>query len=128
MTTGDGTNWQHEARLRRPMAPVAPVLGMLLLALSAAPAHADPAKLEAYGRHLVQECATCHRLDGADNGIPSIIGWDAESLKVTLGFYKLGERTNPAMVSVAQSLDDQQIEAIAAFLSKVPKPRPRQAR
>ncbi|NJO22136.1 MAG: hypothetical protein HC868_03335 [Sphingomonadales bacterium] len=35
---------------------------------------ADDAKLMAYGRHLARECTSCHRIDGIDNGIPSIVG------------------------------------------------------
>ena len=31
-----------------------------------------------YGRHLAQECTSCHRLDGIDNGIPSIAGWHVD--------------------------------------------------
>ena len=32
----------------------------------------------AYGEYLAGECVTCHSADGADQGIPSIIGLDAE--------------------------------------------------
>jgi cytochrome c553 len=79
-------------------------------------AAADP-KLLAYGRHLAQECTTCHNRDGADKGIPSIIGMPVKSFVETMGYYKTGRRTNPVMVSVAQSLDDDQIEAIAAYFA-----------
>ena len=44
-------------------------------------------------------------MDGLDNGIPSILGWDADLFAKTLEFYRTGERANPVMVSVAQSLD-----------------------
>ena len=30
-----------------------------------------------YGAYLAGECTTCHRIDGADEGIPSITGWPA---------------------------------------------------
>ncbi|MFM2422879.1 MAG: hypothetical protein RL291_1409, partial [Pseudomonadota bacterium] len=76
-------------------------------AATAAPA-ADP-KLIAYGKHLARECTACHRIDGTDNGIPSIVGGDREEFETNMGFYKNGERNNPAMVSVAQSLDTEQI-------------------
>ncbi len=85
-------------------------------------ATANDAKLLSYGRHLSGECSSCHRIDGADSGIPSIVGWDAETFAATLNFYRNGERPNPAMVSVAQSLDDQQIKALAAFYGSLPKP------
>ena len=64
-------------------------------------------RLRSYGRHLAQECTGCHRIDGTDNGIPSIVGWDADRFARTLEFYRTGERTNPVMVSVAKSLDDE---------------------
>lgn len=83
---------------------------------------ADEAKILAYGRHLAQECTACHRLDGVDNGIPSIAGWDAENFAKTLRLYKDGVRTNPVMVSVAQSLDDDQVKALAAYWSSLPRP------
>jgi cytochrome c len=76
----------------------------------------------AYGKHLAGECTTCHRLDGSDKGIPPIIGWDKDAFVATLKFYKTGERNNPAMVSVAQSLDDTQMQALAAYFGSL-KPR-----
>lgn len=92
-------------------------LGVML----AGPAAASDAKKIAYGRHLSGECSACHRIDGTDNGIPSITGWDTEEFIKTLGFYRNGERNNPAMVSVAQSLDDTQTAALAAYFSTLPK-------
>jgi cytochrome c553 len=97
----------------------------VLAAVALAPlasGNADEAKVKAYGRHLAQECTSCHRIDGIDNGIPSIVGWSRESFVATLGFYRSGTRTNPVMVSVAGSLDDRQIDALAAFFASLPKP------
>lgn len=86
-------------------------------------ATANDGKLLAYGRHLSGECSACHRVDGTDNGIPSITGWDPEAFIATLVFYRNGERTNQAMVSVAQSLDDEQYKALAAYFGSLPKPK-----
>jgi cytochrome c553 len=91
-------------------------------------AAANDAKLVAYGRHLSGECSACHRIDGADTGIPSITGWDPEEFATTLGFYRKGDRNNPAMVSVAQSLDDDQIKALAAYFGSLPNPTNRHRR
>lgn len=85
------------------------------------PAAASDAKKVAYGRHLSGECSACHRVDGTDNGIPSITGWDPEEFVHTLVFYRNGERNNPAMVSVAQSLDDDQMKALAAYYASLPR-------
>ena len=59
-------------------------------------------KGKSYGRHLAQECTSCHRIDGVENGIPSIVGWDADRFVATIEFYRMGERTNPVMVSVVK--------------------------
>jgi cytochrome c553 len=92
------------------------------LALLPASAIADDARRLAYGKHLAQDCTGCHRIDGTDNGIPSIVAWDKDTFITTLKFYKDGVRPNPAMVSVATSLDDEQMAALAAFYSALPKP------
>jgi cytochrome c553 len=84
---------------------------------------AQDAKLMSYGRHLSGECTTCHRMDGADSGIPSIVGWPAEDLVATLKLYRDGQRTNPVMVSVASSLSDEQMQALAAYLASLPTAR-----
>jgi cytochrome c len=86
---------------------------------------AEDAKLKAYGRHLARECTGCHRIDGVDNGIPSIIGWQADVFVATVRFYQTGKRTNPVMVSVATSLDDKQLDALAAYFASLPKPPPK---
>ena len=113
------------------MLPAAPLLACKLFAAailpglvlgSASDAHADTAKLVRYGEHLSQECTTCHRRDGVDNGIPSILGMSADDFAETLKFYKTGARDNPAMVSVAQSLDDDQIKALGAYFATLPPP------
>jgi cytochrome c553 len=83
---------------------------------------ADDAKQKRYGQHLAQECTACHRVDGVANGIPSIAGWDVETFVATMQFYKTGARTNPVMVSVVGSLDDEQIAALAAYYGSLPKP------
>lgn len=91
---------------------------------SAAEANTTDAKLVSYGRHLAGECSACHRVDGVDNGIPSITGWDPEEFVATLIFYRNGERPNPAMVSVAQSMDEPEYKALAAYYGSLPKPKP----
>lgn len=80
-------------------------------------AAADGAKLIRYGEHLSQECTTCHRRDGVDNGIPSILGMRVEEFVETLKHYQSGARDNAAMVSVAQSLDEDQMKALAAYFA-----------
>jgi cytochrome c553 len=100
-----------------------------LACMSANPpiATADDAKLKAYGQHLARECTSCHRLDGVDNGIPSIISWPPDSFIAAMKFYRDGARINPVMVSVASSLSDEQLNALAVFFASVPKPAKKNA-
>ena len=98
---------------------IMPLAG-LTIALGAGMAVAD--ELRDYGEYLAGECTSCHRLDGVDKGIPSIVGMDAESFTIVLKAYQTGDLDNPAMVSVAKSLDDDQIKALAAFFSSI-KPK-----
>lgn len=97
--------------------------GLMWLA-TALPGSTEEARLEAYGRHLSSECSACHRLDGVDNGIPSITGLPIEEFVATLRFYKDGARPNPVMVSVARSLDEEQMKALAHYYGSLPKQRP----
>jgi cytochrome c553 len=109
--------------LRRYVLPRFAALAALTLGNGAhGTASASDAKLLSYGRHLSGECSACHRIDGVDNGIPSITGWDPDEFVETLIFYRNGERPNQAMVSVAQSLDDAQYKALAAYYGSLPKP------
>lgn len=96
------------------------LVAALLPALDARSQSSDQRKLS-YGRHLAQECTTCHRIDGKDNGIPSIVGQDPVHFAETIGYYKSGARDNQVMVSVAQSLDDEQVAALAAYYASLPK-------
>ena len=73
------------------------------------------------GEHLAQECTSCHRIDGTHNGIPSIVGLDPEYFLNSLTLYKEGTRTNPVMVSVAQSLDEEQMKALALYFHSLGK-------
>lgn len=85
-------------------------------------ARANPNQL-AYGRHLSQECTTCHRRDGTDSGIPSIVGWQPEDFIATMKFYQSGARSNPAMVSVATLLGEEQLAALAAYFATLQPPQ-----
>jgi cytochrome c553 len=105
-------------RLGFPIAALMIVAAMFDVAVAAD----DEAKLRAYGRHLAQECTSCHRIDGAHRGIPSIIGLNADQFAATMKFYQTGARSNPVMVSVAKSLDDQQVRALALYFASLAKP------
>lgn len=75
-----------------------------------------------YGEYLSNQCTTCHQLSGKDNGIPPIVGWDAESFIAVLGSYKRKERENQAMQTIAASLGEEEIAALAAYFATL-KPK-----
>jgi cytochrome c553 len=116
--------WQLGRTRRFGLAAVAAGIGLIL---QVGPGAARDEKLRAYGKHLAQECTGCHRLDGVDNGIPPIVGWQAEVFIATVRFYQAGKRTNPVMVSVATSLNEKQVEALATYFGSLPKPPPKAA-
>lgn len=113
------------------------VAALFTLSVFACLAAAEPSAQDVlrYGEQLSQECVTCHRRDGKDDGIPSIIYLSEEEFITALTLYKTGRRRNKVMVSVAASLDENQMRALAAYmtsLSKAPAnaanpPRPRLA-
>jgi cytochrome c553 len=65
---------------------------------------------------------SCHRLDGATGAIPSIVGKSQEEFIALLVAYRDGHKPNPVMVSVARSLDDEQMAALAAYFGSLPAP------
>ena len=72
-----------------------------------------------YGAYLAGECITCHRGDGAAEGIPSITGWPHDDFVIALQAYKRGKRVHPVMQLVAGRLSDEEIAALAAHFSRV---------
>ncbi|MDX2290205.1 MAG: hypothetical protein NW217_15475 [Hyphomicrobiaceae bacterium] len=89
------------------------------LTCSPAPSIANEEQLRAYGEHLASECTSCHRIDGKETGIPSIVGWDEEQFVSALTAYKRGARQNQAMISVAKSLEDDQMNALAVYFGSL---------
>ena len=69
----------------------------------------------AYGQHLSGECATCHRADGQDKGIPSIIGWPADQFVAVLKAYQDKDRPNQVMQTIASRLANDEVDALAAY-------------
>ena len=84
----------------------------LLLAMSQS-ALAD--ELFEYGEYLSSQCATCHRLDAFEGGIPPLGHLPKDYFISAMREYKSGRRSNPAMVSVANALTDEEIDALATY-------------
>jgi cytochrome subunit of sulfide dehydrogenase len=69
------------------------------------------------GAQLAATCAACHRLDGHDRGIPSIIGLSEEQFVIVMGAFKSGERSGPIMRTVARSLSNEEIAILARYFA-----------
>jgi cytochrome c553 len=100
-----------------------------LLGLAAAAAllvvgNAHAAGDKANGRKLVYTCNGCHGVPGTSNAypqypVPEIYGQNQQYIISALHEYQSGDRTHPTMMAQAQSLSNQEIEDIAAYLSSV---------
>jgi len=62
-------------------------------------------------------CAACHRLDGRDRGIPSIVGLDQQKFTDLMEAFRSGKRLSQIMNVVARSLSTEEIAALAAYLA-----------
>jgi cytochrome subunit of sulfide dehydrogenase len=72
------------------------------------------------GAQLAAICASCHRLDGRDKGMPSIVGVDQKQFVDLMAAFKSGERPSQIMHAITLSLNDQEIAALAAYLAAQP--------
>lgn len=68
-----------------------------------------------YGEYLSGECTTCHKSDGADDGIPSITGWPSEDFVTAMHAYKVKHRPHPVMQMMASRLSDEEIASLAVY-------------
>jgi cytochrome subunit of sulfide dehydrogenase len=69
------------------------------------------------GAQLAATCASCHRLDDHDKGIPSIIGLEEERFAGVMAAFRSGERSSQIMRAVALSLSNEEIEVLAHYLA-----------
>jgi cytochrome c len=69
----------------------------------------------AYGEYLAAECSTCHRVDAVSAAIPPLQFLSYEYFVAALKDYRNGTRANATMQSIARSLGDAEIEALAAY-------------
>lgn len=99
---------------RKALARTAAALGAGCLA-SALAMPAASAGDPAFGEYLSSECVACHRRDGQDKGIPSIVGWPPEQFVAVLKSYKSKDRPNPVMQTITGRLTDEDMAALAAF-------------
>ena len=91
------------------------VFGSMLFSLAPGACGNATAADPAYGQYLSSECVTCHRADGQDKGIPAIVGWPADQFVAVLKSYKVKDRDNQIMQTVAGRLSDDEMAALAAY-------------
>ncbi len=84
----------------------------------------DPKGDPQVGHALVYTCGGCHGVKGYRNAypnyhVPRIGGQNYDYLVNALTEYKKGERAHPTMRAQGESLSDQDIRNIAAYLSSI---------
>ncbi len=102
----------------RTAAALATLLASLVLLAQTARAEGDVERGEA----LAYTCFGCHGIEGYRNAYPSyrvpkLGGQKAAYLVVALKGYRAGTRQHPTMNGQAESLSDQEIEDVAAYLA-----------
>jgi cytochrome c553 len=101
----------------------------LLLAVLASTAFAATATAAGNadaGKTKVYTCGGCHGVPGYKNAypnyhVPRIAGQNADYLIAALKEYRSGEREHPTMRAQGESLSDQDMQDIAAYLSSLAK-------
>lgn len=72
----------------------------------------------AYGEYLAGECVACHQ-QNSTSAIPPINAMPAPYFIEALREYREGERDHELMRTVARSLGDPEIEALAAYFEQL---------
>ena len=76
------------------------------------------------GKSLVYTCGGCHGVTGYKNAypnyhVPRIAGQNYDYIVAALTEYKKGTRSHPTMRAQGESLSDEEIRNIAAYLSSL---------
>ncbi|MFN3955294.1 MAG: c-type cytochrome [Pararhodobacter sp.] len=72
-----------------------------------------------WGEYLAAECTTCHRRDGAAQGIPSITNWPEARFVTVMHAYRAGLRPHTGMQTIARRLSDEDIAALATYFATI---------
>jgi cytochrome c553 len=71
------------------------------------------------GRNLAAACANCHGTNGVSQpGMPSLAGQPRRYLEQQMQDFKAGKRPATLMHQIAKGYTDEQIGALAAYLSE----------
>lgn len=102
------------------------VVGLSLLGILPMMVHADEGEtvyLKGGEEPTALACITCHGSDGeglAVAGYPSIAGKSSAYLTKQLYDFQEGSRTHPIMDGIANSLSDDEIEAVTFYMESMP--------
>jgi cytochrome c553 len=69
------------------------------------------------GAQLAAACASCHSTNGGDQGIPSILGREQQSIVDDMLAYRASESPSHVMHAVALSLTDEELRSVAQYLA-----------
>ena len=97
-------------------------MALLAIALFAQPAFAEGDA--AAGKELGYTCLGCHGIEGYRNAYPSyrvpkLGGQKAGYIEIALKGYRTGSRQHPTMEGQANSLSDQDIADVSAYLASI---------
>jgi len=99
---------------KRPLLVLALVWGAALAPVAVAQ-RSDPN----LGRNLAAACANCHGTDGVSQpGMPGLAGQQRAYLVQQLQDFKTGKRAATIMHQISKGYTDEQIEALAGYLSE----------
>lgn len=102
------------------------LMGTAFVVLPAWAAPVDEGReLATKGGDGIAACASCHGAHGegmAAAGFPYLAGQGASYLAEQLQHFASDTRHNPVMQPIAKAMNSQQIEAVAAYFSQLPKP------
>ena len=94
-----------------------PLLVLALLSGAAADANAQQPDPN-LGRNLAAACANCHGTNGVSRtGMPALAGRQPSEIVRLMQEFRSGKRPATVMHQIAKGYNDDQVDAIAAYLS-----------
>ena len=95
-----------------------PFPAALALAISLVPPALAQQADSSLGRNLAAACANCHGTNGVSQaGMPSLAGRERAYLAQQMQDFRTGKRPATVMHQIARGYTEEQVEAIAAYLS-----------
>ncbi|MEN9903996.1 MAG: hypothetical protein RLZZ555_561 [Pseudomonadota bacterium] len=101
------------------MRPAISLIVLMAASASAAAQPFDPLQV----RGWAAACTGCHSSQGqAEPGMPALAGFGRAAMVAALLDFKSGRRHATVMHQLARGYDDEQLEAIAGYFSRLPPP------